>query len=374
MDIYLVGGAVRDRLLNLSVKDRDWVVVGATPEQLLAQGYEPVGADFPVYLHPQSHEEYALARTERRTGSGHKGFECQSHEHVTLEQDLLRRDLTINAMAQDEHGDIIDPYGGLQDLNARVLRHVSPAFSEDPLRVLRVARFAARLSPLGFRIAPETLALMREMCEHGELEHLVAERIWQEVERALASLAPGTFFDVLDQCCGLRHWFQELTPLTGRLAPLNDTAANHDSTSIRWAALLVTLPDTDVATLNARLKAPNEHRQLSQLCQRHMTTLMGAADLSPSAWLSLFDQMDVWRKPYRLEQCLSAISTHLSSSDQSATDTTRKALRLHQAAANISAKTLIDDALLSGKKLRGREVGDALAHARIEAISRALKA
>ena len=175
MQIYLVGGAVRDGLLKRPVKDRDWVVVGATPEQLLALGYEQVGADFPVFLHPKTREEYALARTERKSGQGYQGFECRFSPDVTLEQDLLRRDLTINAMAQDEQGNIVDPYGGRADLEQKILRHVSPAFAEDPLRVLRVARFAARFAPLGFTIAPETLALMQHMVSAGELDHLVAE-------------------------------------------------------------------------------------------------------------------------------------------------------------------------------------------------------
>ncbi len=190
MKIYLVGGAVRDALLGLPVKDRDWVVVGSTPQEMLDAGYQQVGRDFPVFLHPQTHEEYALARTERKSGSGYTGFTCYAAPDVTLEDDLKRRDLTINALAQDDNGEIIDPYNGLGDLQNRLLRHVSPAFGEDPLRVLRVARFAARYAHLGFRIADETLTLMREMTHAGELEHLTPERVWKETESALTTRNP----------------------------------------------------------------------------------------------------------------------------------------------------------------------------------------
>lgn len=197
MQIYLVGGAVRDQLLNLPVKDRDYLVVGATPEQLLAEGYQQVGNDFPVFLHPETKEEYALARQERKNGVGYNGFLCDFSPDVTLEQDLIRRDLTINAIAQDASGQIFDPYGGQQDLANRLLRHISPAFSEDPLRVLRVARFAARFHSLGFSIAPETVKLMQEMTACGELAHLTAERVWLETQKAFATDNPQIYFEVL---------------------------------------------------------------------------------------------------------------------------------------------------------------------------------
>ena len=213
MQIYRVGGAVRDRLLGIQVYDQDWVVVGATPEQMRAQGFQPVGKDFPVFLHPQTHEEYALARTERKSGRGYQGFAFHAAPDVTLEQDLLRRDLTINAMAEDPDGRLIDPYGGRRDLDARVLRHVSPAFAEDPLRVLRVARFAARFHHLGFTVAAETLALMAQLSAAAELADLSAERVWKELERALGEPSPQRFFDVLARCGGLDHWLPELQPL-----------------------------------------------------------------------------------------------------------------------------------------------------------------
>jgi tRNA nucleotidyltransferase (CCA-adding enzyme) len=207
MNIYLVGGAVRDSLLGRSVKDRDWVVVGATPQQLLSLGYQAVGKDFPVFLHPKTHEEYALARTERKIGTGYHGFSCDAAPHISLEQDLARRDLTINAMAQDQHGQLIDPYGGQADLNARLLRHVSEAFSEDPLRVLRVARFAARYAGLGFTVAPETLTLMQHMVNAGELNHLTVERVWQETDKALNENYPDVYIQVLRDCGALKVLF-----------------------------------------------------------------------------------------------------------------------------------------------------------------------
>lgn len=254
MQTYLVGGAVRDRLLGIPVYDQDWVVVGATPSQMLDQGFQQVGKDFPVFLHPDSKEEYALARTERKAGEGYHGFEVFADPTVTLEEDLIRRDLTINAMAEDGQGELIDPYGGQQDLNNRLLRHVSEAFSEDPLRVLRVARFAARLTPYGFVVAEETLALMREMSDSGELSALTPERVWQEVVKALSCEQPSVFFKVLDQVGACECLFPELTQLHGVEQPLKhhpegdvwnhtlmvvDAAARlSDQLSVRLAALL----------------------------------------------------------------------------------------------------------------------------------------
>ena len=215
MNIYLVGGAVRDQLLGLAVKDRDWLIVGATPEQLLAQGYQQVGNDFPVFLHPKTKEEYALARTERKNGNGYNGFICDFTPEVTLEQDLIRRDLTINAIAQDLDGNYHDFYGGIADLKHRLLRHVSPAFTEDPLRVLRVARFAARFHSLGFRIAPETVKLMQEMTACGELAHLTAERVWLETQKAFATDTPHIYFQVLREVGALKVLFPEVEALFG---------------------------------------------------------------------------------------------------------------------------------------------------------------
>lgn len=215
MKIYLVGGAVRDKLLGKPTKDRDWVVVGATPDQLVQNGFQQVGRDFPVFLHPTSKEEYALARTERKTGKGYGGFTCYAGQDVTLEEDLLRRDLTINAMAEDADGHIVDPYGGQADLEQKILRHVSPAFSEDPLRVLRVARFHARYGNDGFRIAEETLSLMRTLVESGEIAHLTPERVWLETEKAFSEPAPQLYFETLHQCGALKEMLPELDALWG---------------------------------------------------------------------------------------------------------------------------------------------------------------
>ncbi|MBL8250581.1 MAG: multifunctional CCA tRNA nucleotidyl transferase/2'3'-cyclic phosphodiesterase/2'nucleotidase/phosphatase, partial [Candidatus Competibacter sp.] len=215
MTIYLVGGAVRDELLGLPVKERDWVVVGATPEELLARGFQPVGKDFPVFLHPRTREEYALARTERKTAPGYYGFDIRAGSEVTLEDDLLRRDLTINAMARDGQGRLIDPYHGRRDLEARRLRHVSPAFAEDPVRILRLARFSARYAALGFQVAPETLALMRQMVASGEVDALVPERVWAETVRALGEIRPERFFETLRACGALARIFPEIDRLFG---------------------------------------------------------------------------------------------------------------------------------------------------------------
>ena len=215
MKCYLVGGAVRDRLLGFPVKERDWVVIGAEPSDLIALGYKPVGRDFPVFLHPSTHEEYALARTERKTAPGYRGFSVTTGPDVSLEDDLLRRDLTINAMALDEHDRLIDPYGGLRDIEDRRLRHVSDAFREDPVRILRVSRFAARYAPLGFTVADDTLALMREMVAAGEVDALVPERVWSELSRALGELKPSAFFLTLRACGALARLFPEIDRLFG---------------------------------------------------------------------------------------------------------------------------------------------------------------
>lgn len=253
MQIYLVGGAVRDSLLDIPVVDHDWVVVGATPAELLALGYQQVGKDFPVFLNPDTHEEYALARTERKSGQGYTGFTCYAAPDVTLEEDLLRRDLTINAIARSAEGELIDPYGGVADLQARVLRHVSDAFGEDPLRVLRVARFTARFAHLGFRIADETLALMRRMAHSGELAALTAERVWKETEKALQSQSPQVYFQVLRDCDALAVLFPEIDALFGVPAPAKwhpeiDTGV-HTLMALAIAARLTPEVDVRFATL-----------------------------------------------------------------------------------------------------------------------------
>ena len=339
MKIYLVGGAVRDSLLELPVVDRDWVVVGATPEQFLAQGYQQVGKDFPVFLNPQTHEEYALARTERKSGHGYTGFTCYAAPDVTLEEDLLRRDLTINAIAQTTEGELVDPYHGVQDLNARVLRHVSAAFGEDPLRVLRVARFAARFAHLGFTIAPETAALMRQMADSGELAALTAERVWKETEKALQSRSPQVYFQVLRDCHALGVLFPEIDALFGVPAPekwhpeidtgihtlmtLAIAARLSPETDVRFAALCHDLgkgltpkeywPHHHghgpagvrlVEAMCQRLRVPNPLRDLAKLVAEYHDLIHTVNKLRPETLLKLFDAIDVWRKPQRLEQII----------------------------------------------------------------------
>lgn len=261
MNIYLVGGAVRDELLGLPVKERDYVVVGATPEEMVAKGFKPVGKDFPVFLHPSTHEEYALARTERKSGRGYKGFKVYAAPEVTLEEDLRRRDLTINAMAKAEDGTLIDPFGGRSDLEARVLRHVSEAFAEDPVRILRLARFAARL---GFDVAPDTMTLMRRMVECGEADYLVPERVWQEFARGLAEPHPELMFDVLERSGVLGKLFPELKSRPRRYG---------GSLAVRYAHLTWPLDEAEIEALSERLRAPNEVRELALAAARNKRLL-----------------------------------------------------------------------------------------------------
>ena len=291
MKSYVVGGAVRDELLGLPVTDRDWVVVGATPEDMARQGFRPVGKDFPVFLHPKTHEEYALARTERKSGRGYKGFTVYAAPDVTLEQDLERRDLTINAMAKDEAGSLVDPFGGEKDLREGVLRHVSAAFEEDPVRILRVARFAARF---GFRIAPETEQLMRRMVEAGEADHLVAERVWQEFSRGLAEPQPKLMFEALERC-GLRA---KLLPELEKI-PRNFAG----SLPVRFALLCWPLDEASIEALCARLKVPNEERELALAACRCRPLL---AAKTPDELLELFKRGDAFRRRERFGQLLQA--------------------------------------------------------------------
>jgi len=312
--IYRVGGSVRDEILGRAVADHDYVVVGATPELMLASGFRPVGRDFPVFLHPETQEEYALARTERKHGVGYRGFEFFASPEVTLEDDLLRRDLTINAMARDDRGALIDPHGGARDLAAGVLRHVSPAFAEDPLRVLRVARFAARL---GFAIAPETMRLMRAIVDSGELATLAAERVWQEVAKGLGEAQPSRMIEALADCGALRALLPEIAALFDDargphlLRALDHAAARGFSLPVRYAVLLQRLAGPAEAGgtaravrlaegISARLRAPAEARALARLAARHRATVHRADTLRPVEWLELFAAADALRRPERL--------------------------------------------------------------------------
>jgi tRNA nucleotidyltransferase (CCA-adding enzyme) len=341
MQVYLVGGAVRDRLLGRPVKERDFVVVGARPEELESQGFVPVGREFPVFLHPQTHEEYALARLERKVAPGYRGFTTQFSPEVTLEEDLRRRDLTINAMAESPAGEIIDPYGGQRDLEARLLRHVSAAFVEDPVRVLRVARFAARYAELGFRVADETVALMQAMTDSGELSALVPERVWQETERALGEARPEVFFETLRQCGALQATFPEIAALFGvpqppRWHPEIDTGVHvmlalryaaraGYSERVRFAVLMHDLGKARTApqhwpshrgheeagvplieALCARLKVPNGFRDGAVLTARHHALVHRAKELRPATVLKLLETTDAFRRPERFEDLLLA--------------------------------------------------------------------
>lgn len=342
MKTYLVGGAVRDALLNLPIKERDWVVVGATPAALLDQGYQAVGKDFPVFLHPQTKEEYALARTERKTGVGYHGFDTRFSPDVTLEQDLLRRDLTINAIAQNtDDGELVDPYGGKTDLQARVLRHVSPAFVEDPLRVLRVARFAARFAKLGFTVAAETLELMRAISASGELNALTPERVWRETQLALCTTAPQDYVRVLRDCGALKIIFPELDALFGVPQPerwhpevdtgihmlmvLEQAARLSDDPVVRFAALMHDLGKGTtpkdilprhighefrgvplVEGVCARWRVPNDYRDLALLCAAQHGKLHAVFDMRSSTLLEFLEKLDALRRPRRFEQFLLA--------------------------------------------------------------------
>ncbi|MFO7277968.1 MAG: multifunctional CCA addition/repair protein [Pseudomonadota bacterium] len=341
MEVYLVGGAVRDRLLGLPVRERDWVVVGAEPAELERQGFVPVGREFPVFLHPETHEEYALARLERKVAPGYRGFVTHFSPDVTLEEDLRRRDLTINAMAESSTGEIIDPYGGRRDLENRVLRHVSEAFVEDPVRVLRVARFAARFADLGFTVADETRELMRRMAASGELDALVPERVWQETERALAQSRPDVYFEVLRDCGALAIVFPEVDALFGvpqpeRWHPEIDTGVHtmlalrcaarlSESTAVRFAVLAHDLgkaltprehwpshhghEEAGVAPIEAlasRLRIPGEHRDLALLAARHHTKVHRALELRPGTLLELLETTDAFRRPERFADLLLA--------------------------------------------------------------------
>ncbi|HQS56936.1 MAG: multifunctional CCA tRNA nucleotidyl transferase/2'3'-cyclic phosphodiesterase/2'nucleotidase/phosphatase [Gallionellales bacterium 35-53-114] len=339
--IYCVGGAVRDGLLGLPVQDHDWVVVGATPEKMEALGYRPVGKDFPVFLHPDTHEEYALARTERKTALGYKGFAVYAAPDVTLEQDLSRRDFTVNAIARAEDGSLIDPYHGIDDLRAGILRHVSAAFSEDPVRILRAARFVARF---GFSIAPETLELMKSMVSNGEVDALVPERVWQELARGLMEKNPSRFITTLRDCGALKKILPEVDALFGVPQPpqhhpeidcgihtmmvLDDTAIHDYALEVRFAALMHDLGKANtpkdilprhighearsvdlLRALCERLRVPGECRDLGLLVARYHGDVHRARELRPDTIVRLFQNCDAWRKPERFTQLLEACAS-----------------------------------------------------------------
>ncbi|AOW81715.1 multifunctional CCA addition/repair protein [Vibrio mimicus] len=401
MQIYLVGGAVRDQLLQLPVYDRDWVVVGSSPQAMLAAGFQAVGKDFPVFLHPKTKEEHALARTERKTGVGYTGFACHYAPDVTLEEDLLRRDLTINAMAQDESGQVIDPYGGQRDLAAKVLRHVSPAFVEDPLRVLRVARFAAKLAHLGFTVAEETMQLMADIAQSGELGHLTAERVWQEWHKSLSTHHPEVFLQVLRDCGALAVVLPELDRLFGvpqpeKWHPEIDTGIHtlmvtkqavllSDSLPVRFAAQVHDLgkgvtPPSEwpshklhchtglkiIESLCDRIRVPNEFRDLAlAVCAQH-SNIHRADELKPTTKLKVLGLLDVWRKPERLEQvllCCEADHRGRLGLEEKPYPQRDIFLRAYQAALSVEVQAVIRDGF------QGKQIKEELDKRRIQVIS-----
>lgn len=401
MQIYLVGGAVRDQLLQLPVYDRDWVVVGSSPQAMLAAGFQAVGKDFPVFLHPKTKEEHALARTERKTGVGYTGFACHYAPDVTLEEDLLRRDLTINAMAQDESGQVIDPYGGQRDLAAKVLRHVSPAFVEDPLRVLRVARFAAKLAHLGFTVAEETMQLMADIAQSGELGHLTAERVWQEWHKSLSTNHPEVFLQVLRDCGALAVVLPELDRLFGvpqpeKWHPEIDTGIHtlmvtkqaallSDSLPVRFSAQVHDLgkgvtPPSEwpshklhchtglkiIESLCDRIRVPNEFRDLAlAVCAQH-SNIHRADELKPATKLKVLGLLDVWRKPERLEQvllCCEADHRGRLGLEEKPYPQRDIFLRAYQAALSVEVQAVIRDGF------HGKQIKEELDKRRIQVIS-----
>lgn len=402
METYLVGGAVRDELLGLPISERDWVVVGSSPEQMAAEGYKPVGKDFPVFLHPTSKEEYALARTERKRGHGYKGFEFFASPDISIDADLQRRDLTINAIARSQEGELIDPFGGRQDLELRCLRHVSDAFVEDPLRVLRVARFAARFASLDFKIAPETMALMQDIASSGELAYLVPERVWQETRRALASQDPAVYFSVLRQCHALQHIAPEIDRLFGVPQPaihhpeidtgvhclmvLQQAAALSDETRVRFAALLHdlgkgTTPAEDlprhiahehrglelIEELCRRLRVPNDHRDLALLVCKHHGQVHRILECKDRTVAKLLQSADALRRPARFEElllCCEADSRGRSGFEDRPYPQAQFLRDAQQAAQEVDIKSLLSE------ELSGKQLAEKILAARATAIGR----
>lgn len=376
MQIFKVGGAVRDRLLGRPVTEVDWVVVGASAEEMLAKGYKPVGADFPVFLHPKTGDEYALARTERKSGRGYGGFTFFASPEVTLEEDLIRRDLTINAIAEDQNGVLTDPYHGQRDLQNKLLRHVSPAFSEDPLRVLRVARFAARYAPLGFTVAPETMALMRHLSESGELQALTAERSWKETSRALMEPRPDVFVEVLRESGALQEILPEVATLFSAsigigqhmLAVLRQCAHHELPLTVRWAALLCDVSKGGlelIAAVNARCKVPRDCQELAMLVGEFHTQGQRALELEPSALFELLQRFDVYRRPQRFEEFIACCEMNAKARPDSEGSGYPQADYLRgaaKAAREVNVKPLIESGL------KGLELGNALSEERLKAL------
>jgi tRNA nucleotidyltransferase (CCA-adding enzyme) len=405
MKVYEVGGAVRDELLGLPVTDRDYVVVGATPDEMLNLGYRKVGRDFPVFLHPETNEEYALARIERKTGAGHTAFSVDASAKVTLEDDLKRRDLTINAIARDEHGKIVDPYGGSADLEQKTLRHVSAAFAEDPLRVLRTARFAARFHGLGFSVANATLDLMRDIASSGELEHLSAERVWQESEKALATDHPQIYFFVLRDCGALAVIFPEIERLFGipqpekwhpevdtglhTLLSVEQAARLSDKPTVRFAALVHDLGKGTtppamlprhigheqrsvelIDALGERLRVPNRYLALARSVARFHGVVHRIDEVRPAKLLGLLSEIGTLRDAEVLEDFIAACEAD-AKGRTGLEDRPYPQGNILRQAFDLAAAVTADQ--VSDRSLEGKAFGDALNALRVDAIRRGLQ-
>jgi tRNA nucleotidyltransferase (CCA-adding enzyme) len=399
MQTYLVGGAVRDKLLGIPVKDRDWVVVGATPEEMIEQGFKAVGKDFPVFLHPETKEEYALARTERKSGKGYKGFTFHTSPDITLENDLLRRDLTVNAIAEDADGNLIDPYGGEADLKLGILRHVSDAFVEDPLRVLRIARFAASL---GFKIAPETTRLLKEISETDELEALVPERVWTEMEKALSAKYPARFILVLRSCNALKKLFPEIEALFGVPQPkehhpeidtglhtimsLNQSVRLSDDPMIRFAALVhdlgkATTPEKEwpshraheargvkiIDKLCKRYRIPNKYHELASSVSKFHLDCHRIQEMKPMTILKKLEQLDAFRRPERFEKFLIACEADARGRGGFEDREYPQAEYFMNA---LNAANEVDSKILQEKGFEGKALGEEIKKQRIENIKK----
>ncbi len=402
MKTFLVGGAVRDKLLNYPVKEKDWVVIGETPESMEKKGFRPVGKDFPVFLHPENGEEYALARTERKTAPGYKGFVVHASPDVTLKQDLMRRDLTINAIAMTPQGEIIDPYGGKNDIENRIFRHISPAFAEDPVRILRVARFAARYSHLGFRLAEETRELMRQMVTAGEVDHLVPERVWAELFKALNEKSPSAFFYTLKDCSALERIFPEIHDLFGVPQPekhhpeidtgvhvmlcLEQAAVLSSSPEVRFAALMHDLgkavsPKENwphhynheknglpvLENLCTRLRVPNSFKSLAMLVMRHHTHCHRAFELRSSTLTDMLTALGVFKPANNtLDHFLLACAADAKGRINHENNPYPQADYIKGAA---KAATSVDTSAILKSKLQGAEIGEAIRRLRIRAVA-----
>lgn len=354
MKIYLVGGAVRDQLLGLPVKERDYVVVGSTPEKMSELGFKPVGKEFPVFLHPKTKEEYALARTEKKISKGYKGFEFYTSPHVTLEEDLKRRDFTINAMAMDENGKIIDPFNGKQDLEKKILRHVSEAFAEDPVRILRAARFAARFAD--FSIHPDTLQLMQHMAHAGEVDALISERVWQEFYRALNEDHPERFLEVLQEAHALTKLFPALEKNYHAVLTALKNARSFDSL-VRFAAMFYTLSPHETQILCEKNRVPLDYRDLAQMVATNGAVYFSLNLQSANEILDLLEKVDAFRRPERFDKFLQACSANMQQSERE-----KKLQSALKIANEIDVKKIIQDGFT------GKEIGDELKKRRLEAL------